>query len=183
MCGRIQIHWFFVAMPAPRMHKHSRTLGAEEAGSQTKIAYDGSETCIAEQVTADQTQAGLPPTGLAASVDILPLVDEPMRRALLDPELDHCKAAQGPGLSVRYDLLLLDELCEATQGPGLFVRCHFLPGDPYEAAQGQASHMGIKGLDCAPILSAIVENNTLLVAQMKESNLRVFVQSIVKYGT
>ena len=126
------------------MHKHSRTLGAEEAGSQTKIAYDGSETCIAEQVTADQTQAGLPPTGLAASVDILPLVDEPMRRALLDPELDHCKAAQGPGLSVRYDLLLLDELCEATQGPGLFVRCHFLLSDPCEAAQGPGLFVRVK---------------------------------------
>ncbi len=44
------------------------------------------------------------------------------------------------------------------------------------------SHMGIKGLDRASTLSAIVENNTLLVAQMKESNLRVFVPSIVKYG-
>ncbi len=61
-------------------------IGARDWAAElnaSKIAYDGSESCVTERVTAKQIEAGLPPPGLAASVDILPLVDEPTRQALL----------------------------------------------------------------------------------------------------
>ena len=53
--------------------------------NKCRIAYDGTAQYIAQKVTARQVAAGLPPQGLAASVNLLDLVDEVTRAALLDP--------------------------------------------------------------------------------------------------
>ena len=50
------------------------------------LSYDGREQGVAEKVTARQIESGLPPEGLAASLDLLPLVDDETRAASLYPE-------------------------------------------------------------------------------------------------
>lgn len=75
----------------------------------------------------------------------------------------------------------------------LFVLCHnFLEAFAAHNSRNQEllfqyiplfmNHIGIRKLDAASTIAAVVQDNTSLVAQMREVDLRVFVQSIAKFG-
>ena len=53
----------------------------------TRLGYDGTDVLRVEPLLLLRTQPTLPPKGVAASLDVLPLVDGFTMEALLDPSL------------------------------------------------------------------------------------------------
>ncbi|CAK0841845.1 unnamed protein product [Prorocentrum cordatum] len=54
--------------------------------AKKRVAYDGEEVGTAETPTVEQVLPALPPVGIAASVEAVPLCDPVVRRALLDAD-------------------------------------------------------------------------------------------------
>eukprot|EP00974_Lingulodinium_polyedra_P032749 3152203-Lingulodinium_polyedra.AAC.1 len=54
---------------------------------KTKVAYDGSEVSLPEKLTLQQVAKGLPPPGVAASIEAADVATGFVREALLNPQL------------------------------------------------------------------------------------------------
>ncbi|CAK0908265.1 unnamed protein product [Prorocentrum cordatum] len=63
------------------------TLGWSEKLKDRAIAYDGSEVSTPSKITLEHIEGGLPPVGVAASIEAADLAAGSVRAALLDPSL------------------------------------------------------------------------------------------------